>query len=81
MKRLKNNDDKNEKLEARLHENSYLTQAASVESLKVDATTVSNRLKWLGMTQSKEIYNLKPRDVDSICIYEQLLQRQKYERF
>lgn len=72
-------------LEALLHEDSYQAQAELAESLRVDYTTVSKRLKALGMTQKQEHwlpYELKSRYVERrLVTCEQLLQQQKRKSF
>ncbi|GBN23286.1 hypothetical protein AVEN_257830-1 [Araneus ventricosus] len=72
-------------LEVLHNENSYQTLAELAESLGVHHTTVSKRLKALGMIQKKcqwVPYQLKPRDVErSVVTCEQLLQRQKGKGF
>jgi len=68
-------------LEALLHEDSRQMLAELAESLGVDHTTVSKRLKVLGMIQKQGHwvpYELKPRDVERrLFICEQLLHLQK----
>ncbi|XP_020294528.1 uncharacterized protein LOC109860081 [Pseudomyrmex gracilis] len=67
-----------EELEALLHKDSCQTLAELEESLGVDDTTVSKRLKVLGMIQKQGHwvpYELKPRDVKRRLSCEQLLQR------
>ena len=91
FRRFKNNDfyveDKersgtpknfeDEELEKLLHENSCKAQVEIAESLRVDHTTVSKRLKALGMIQKQEhwvLYELKSRDVkQALVICEQQL--------
>ncbi|EFN71498.1 Histone-lysine N-methyltransferase SETMAR, partial [Camponotus floridanus] len=99
FRRFKNNDfdveDKersgapkkfeDEELEALLHEDSCQTLDELAESLGVDHTTVSKRLKVLGIIQKQGhwvLYELKPRDVEQrLFTCEQLLQRQKRKGF
>jgi len=74
-----------EELETLLHEDSSQTLAELAESLGVDHTTVSKRLKVLEMIQKqghRVPYELKPRDVERrLFTCEQLLQRQKRKGF
>jgi len=99
FRRFKNNDfdveDKersgapkkfvDEKLEALLREDSCQTLTKLAESLRVDHTTVSKRLKVLGMIQKQGhwiLYELKPKDIERhFFTCEQLLQRQKRKGF
>lgn len=63
----------------------HQAQAELAESLRVEHTTVSKRLKALGMIQKQGHWmpcQLKPRDVEQRLITrEQLLQRQKRKAF
>ncbi|GBO26683.1 hypothetical protein AVEN_220001-1 [Araneus ventricosus] len=72
-------------LVALLHEDSCQTLVELSESLAVDHTTISKRLKALRMIQKqchRVSYQLKARDVERrLFTYEQLLQRQKREGF
>ena len=72
-----------EELEELLHED--LCQAELAESLGVDYTTVSKRLKALRMIQKQRhcvSYELKPRNFERrLVMCEQLLQRQKRKYF
>ena len=72
-------------MEALLDEDPSQTQNELAESLGVDHTTVSKRLKALGMIQKQGNwvpYELKPRDVERrFFTCEQLLQRQKRKGF
>jgi len=74
-----------EELKALLHEDSSQTLGELAQSLGVNHTTVSKRLKVLGMIQKQEHwvpYDLKPRDVERrLFTCEQLLQRQKRKSF
>lgn len=99
FRRFKNNDfdveDKersgapkkfqDEELEGLLNENSCQTLDELSASLGVDDTTVSKRLKGLGMIQKQGHwvpYELKPRDVERrLVMCEQLLQRQTRKGF
>ena len=76
---------KDEELEALFNKASYQTLAEFTESLETDHTTVSKRLKTLGMIQkqgNRVPYKLKPRDVERrLFTCEQLLQRQKRKCF
>ncbi|GBO09233.1 Mariner Mos1 transposase [Araneus ventricosus] len=67
--------------ESLLHEDPCKTPAELAESLGVDHTTVSKRLKASGMIQKqcqRVTYQLKPRDVERrLFACEQLLHRQK----
>lgn len=59
-----------EELEALLHEGSCQAQAELSESLGIDLTTVSTRLKSLGMIQRQGhwvLYELKPRRRTASC--------------
>jgi len=65
-------------LEALLHEDSCQTLAELAESLRVDHTTVSRRLKVLGMIQKQGpwvLYELKPRDVKRVFTCESCFRR------
>lgn len=99
FRRFKNNDfdlgDKersgapkkfeDEELEELLNEDSCQTLTELAKSLRVDDTTVSKRLKALGMIQKQGHwvpYELKPRDVERRFLTCQLLlQRQKRKGF
>jgi len=99
FRRFKNNDfdveDKersgapkkfeDKELEALLYEDSRQTLTELAGSLGVDHTTISKRLKALGMIQKQGHwvpYELKPRDVERrLFTCEQLLQRQKRKGF
>lgn len=99
FRRFKNNDfdieDKersgapkkfdDEELKALLDEDSCQTLSELAESLGVDHTTVSKRLKALGMIQKQQHwvpYELQPRDIERrLFTCEQLLQRQKRKGF
>jgi len=77
--------EKDEELEALLHEDSCQALAELAESLEVDHTTISKRFKVLGMIQKQEHwvpYELKPRNVERrLFRREELLQRQKRKGF
>ena len=70
--KIKKNPDapkkfQDEKLVELLHEDSYQVQAVLAESLGVDHTAVSKRLKALGMIKKKGRwvpYELKPKDIE-----------------
>lgn len=99
FRRFKNNDfnlgDKersgapkkfeDEELEELLNQDSCQTLAELAKSLRVDDTTVSKRLKALGMIQKQGHwvpYELKPRDVERrFLTCELLLQRQRRKSF
>lgn len=72
-------------MEELLNEDSCQTLAELAKSLQVDETTVSKRLKSLGMIQKQGHwvpYELKPRDVERrLVTCEVLLQRQKRKGF
>lgn len=72
-------------MEELLDKDSCQTQDELAESLNVDRTTVSKRLKALGMIQKQGNwvpYELKPRDIERrLCMCEQLLQRQTRKGF
>lgn len=74
-----------EELTALLDEDSCQTLRELATSLEVDESTVSKRLKAMGMIQKQGNwvpYELKPRDVERrFFICEQLLQRQKRKGF
>jgi len=71
-------------LRALLHEDLCQTLSELAESLGVNHTTVSKRLKVFGMIQKQRYcmsYELKPRDEWRLFTCEQLLQRQKRKDF
>ncbi|KAG5317870.1 MOS1T transposase, partial [Pseudoatta argentina] len=73
-----------EKVETLLDQNPNQTQEELAESLNIDRSTISKRLKAIGMIQKQGNwvpYELKPRDVERRKITEMLLQRHRRKSF